>query len=89
MYYLITGVKYLFSAYTFLLFLRILGSWIPALQNTKFMHFVAFYTDPYLNFFRRFIPPIGGVMDISPIVAFFALYIIKSLVMRLLISLFL
>ncbi|MFQ5729293.1 MAG: YggT family protein, partial [Waddliaceae bacterium] len=28
--------------------------------------------DPYLNFFRRFIPPLG-VIDLSPIVAFLCL----------------
>jgi len=89
MYYVIATVNYLFSAYILLLILRVIGSWIPPLQNTNFMYFIAFYTDPYLNFFRRFIPPIGGVMDISPIVALFALYIVKSLVMRLLVSLFL
>ena len=29
--------------------------------------------EPYLAPFRRFIPPIGGMIDISPIVALFAL----------------
>jgi uncharacterized protein YggT (Ycf19 family) len=37
--------------------------------------------DPYLNFFRRFIPPIGGVMDISPIVAFFTLNLLEKIVL--------
>ncbi|MDX8430924.1 MAG: YggT family protein [Candidatus Algichlamydia australiensis] len=89
MLYVIKTINYLFSAYTLLLIIRVLGSWIPQLQNSKFMQFVSFYTDPYLNIFRRIIPPIGGVMDISPLVAFFALYIIKYLVMRTLIALFL
>jgi len=62
-----------------MLFIRILGSWIPELQQTKFMQFIAFYTDPYLNIFRRIIPPIGGMLDISPIVAFFCLSLIEGL----------
>jgi len=33
---------------------------------------------PYLNLFRRFIPPIGP-LDISPIVAIFALQIVGNL----------
>lgn len=62
----------LFLAYTIMLFIRILGSWIPEFQGQRWMQFISFYTDPYLNFFRRFIPPLG-MIDISPIVAFIAL----------------
>jgi YggT family protein len=45
------------------------------------MHFVAFYTDPYLNLFRRLIPPIGGVLDLSPILAFFGLEILENIIL--------
>lgn len=68
----------LFTVYTFLLIVRILGSWIPSLSYKKWMQMVAFYTDPYLNLFRRFIPPLG-MLDLSPMVAFFALQLIRSL----------
>jgi YggT family protein len=43
------------------------------------MRFVRFYTDPYLNFFRRIIPPLG-MLDVSPIVAFFSLQFIEIIV---------
>lgn len=69
----------LFLVYLIMLFVRILGSWVPEFQNTRFMQFISFYTDPYLNFFRRFIPPLG-MIDLSPIVAFFCLSIIENLV---------
>lgn len=75
---LIDIIDLLFWVYLIMLFVRILGSWIPELQNTRFMLFIAFYTDPYLNIFRRFIPPIG-MIDISPIVAFFCLNIMESI----------
>lgn len=69
-------IEKIFLLYTIMIFVRILGSWIPELQNSRFMQFVAFYTDPYLNFFRRFIPPLG-MIDFSPIVAFISLNIIE------------
>lgn len=72
-------VDLLFWVYLIMLFARILGSWIPEFQSSRIMMFVAFYTDPYLNLFRRFIPPLG-MIDISPIVAFFFLNIIESVV---------
>jgi YggT family protein len=66
-----------FQVYMIMLLIRIFSSWIPELQRTRFLMFIAFYTDPYLNFFRRFIPPLG-VIDISPIFAFLCLGIIEA-----------
>ncbi len=40
-----------------MLFARILMSWFTELQEYRIMQFIAFYTDPYLNLFRRIIPP--------------------------------
>jgi YggT family protein len=76
-------VNLLFVTYTVLIFLRLLSSWFPAYQGHKFIHFLAFYTDPYLNIFRRIIPPIGGGVDLSPILAIIALRVIESLILGL------
>jgi len=77
-YYLYKLIHYVFLAYTILLTIRILGSWVPSLQRSTLMRFVSFYTDPYLRVFQRIIPPIGGTLDISPILAFFALRFLES-----------
>lgn len=84
MVYVIHIVRLFFIVYTLMLVIRILGSWFQSFQRTKFFHFISYYTDPYLNIFRRFIPPIGGVMDISPIIGFFVLQFIEYLVIRFL-----
>jgi YggT family protein len=84
---LVDIIDLLFWVYLIMLFIRILGSWIPELQGTRLMMFIAFYTEPYLNFFRRFIPPLGMV-DFSPIVAFFCLSIIEAVVKQLAIYFF-
>lgn len=39
---------------------------------------------PYLNLFRRYIPPMGG-MDFSPVVAVIALSVIERLVIGILV----
>lgn len=65
-----------FTIYTLLLLTRVIGSWFPRFARSKGMRFVAFYTDPYLNLFRRIIPPVG-MMDLSPMVAFFALQMLQ------------
>jgi len=78
-------VRLFFSCYTILLFLRILSSWFPPeWRQKRFVYFLAFYTDPYLNIFRRLLPPLGGVLDLSPMLAFFILKLIERLVIGLL-----
>lgn len=75
-------VTILFQIYLLMLFARIISSWVPELAQTKFMRFIAFYTDPYLDIFRRIIPPLG-MIDISPIFAFLTLEFVRYLVLGL------
>lgn len=75
---IISVINILFQVYTLMLFTRILTSWLPDLLQYRLIQWVCFLTDPYLNFFRRFIPPLG-MIDISPILAFFALGIIQNI----------
>ncbi len=57
------------NIYTALLLVRILLTWFPQVDwsNQPFAT-LAQLTDPYLDIFRRIIPPLGG-MDFSPILA--------------------
>lgn len=82
---LLQVIDKLFLIYMLMIFVRILGSWLPDYQDHPAMRFVAYYTDPYLNLFKRFIPPLG-MFDLSPIVAIFALQLIEGLFRALVIS---
>ncbi len=68
----------LFLVYTLMLFARILGSWVPQLSQYRLMQMVGFYTDPYLRLFRKVIPPLG-IIDLSPLAAFFVLQLLEHL----------
>lgn len=83
---LIYFINIIFQVYTLMLFARILASWIPQANEYRLMHFISYYTDPYLNLFRRIIPPLG-MFDISPIVAFFALNFLQNILINLLLYL--
>lgn len=77
---LIFGVDNIFTIIYILIISRCLLSWIPNLDwNVQPWKFIRFSADLYLDLFRRFIPSVG-MIDISPIVAFFALSIIHSVV---------
>ena len=73
-----------FQIYTFMLIVRIFSSWFAEVREHRIIRFLAFYTDPYLNLFRRFIPPLGPV-DISPIIAFFALQFLEIIIKNIII----
>ncbi len=73
-------VHWIFSLYTMMLVVNIFSSWFRELDQFTIIKFIKFYTEPYLALFRRIIPPIG-VIDISPILAFFALRILEGCVM--------
>jgi YggT family protein len=80
--YVINTIQLLFSSYTLLIFARIIISWIPEWQKYSLVRFVCFCTDPYLNFFKKIIPPLGGVLDISPLLAFFTLRMAEKIILR-------
>ena len=80
----------LLLVYLILIFIRILMSWIPRMPYNRylaaFLKFVSDVTDPYLNLFRRILPPVRmgpGALDLSPIVATFVLIIVSSIVVGL------
>lgn len=81
---LIRTVDLLFQIYMVMLIVRILSSWFPEAQRYRFIQYLTYYTDPYLNLFRKIIPPLG-IFDLSPIVAFFVLQIVHNLLLALLV----
>ena len=83
-------VNTLILIYIVLIFIRILMSWIPRMPYNRWLNmgltFVTDVTDPYLNLFRRFIPPLRigpGALDLSPMVAVIVLLILQSVIVGL------
>ena len=83
-------VSALFLVYIILIFLNVLSSWIPrmpyypALRAT--LDFIHETTDPYLNLFRRFLPPLGGggfALDLSPILGVIVLFVLRAVIVGL------
>lgn len=70
-------VNNLFYFYFLLIILRIFLTWIPTIDWSKQpIKTVREITDVYLDFFRLFIPPFGG-LDFSPIIAIIVLQILQ------------
>lgn len=66
-----------FQIYTFALLIYILMSWFPGARESNFGSLLGSICEPYLEQFRRFIPPLG-MIDISPLVAILVLQFAKN-----------
>ncbi|WP_028398932.1 YggT family protein [Ectobacillus panaciterrae] len=73
----------IFEVYYYALIVYILLSWLPSARDSSFGRFLARICEPYLEPFRRIIPPLG-MIDISPIVAILVLRFAKTGLARLL-----
>lgn len=63
------------DTYSLVIFVYVMMSWIPSNSGIigDLRNVLGKICDPFLDIFRRFIPPIGGMIDISPIVALLVL----------------
>lgn len=74
-------ISLLFYFYYLLLILRIFLTWIPSIRwEQQPFAWMRSVTDPFLNVFRGIIPPIGGMLDISPILAIIVLQLLQGLI---------
>jgi YggT family protein len=70
------------TIYTVIMFVRILLSWLtmfwsPPHALSPAIRVIYDLTEPVLKLFRRYIPPIG-MLDISPIVIFILLQVLRG-----------
>jgi YggT family protein len=80
----------LFLVYIILILINVLISWVPRMPYNRALRatldFVKETTDPYLNLFRRFLPPLGGgglALDLSPMIGVILLFVLRALVVGL------
>jgi YggT family protein len=87
-------VSSLFTVYIILIVARIVMSWVitfrGSLPHNRALRVVTTFieqtVDPYLNIFRRLLPPIGGArmaLDLSPIIGIILLIILQGIVVSL------
>lgn len=76
-------VDRVFQVLYLLLIVRVILSWIPHDPFNRIISIIHQLTDPILNPIKRFLPPLGGI-DLSPLVAFFVLDMVKTMLLTLL-----
>ena len=80
------SLKYLIVSLADVYSMVLLMSWLPTDRGllADIYRVLGRVCDPYLNLFKKLIPPLGGMVDVTPIIALLVL----QLGVRLLINLF-
>jgi YggT family protein len=76
--YLRVIVAWIFGVLQIALFARVLMSWIRSSPSSWWVRWSYALTEPYLRPLRQLIPPIGGMLDLTPLVAYFVLSLISG-----------
>lgn len=80
-------VSTLVNFYEILILIYILLMWFP-IREGSLVHDIGLVLqslcEPFLGFFRRFIPPVGG-LDFSPVIAVIALNLVAQLVIGIIV----
>ncbi|HHY92846.1 MAG TPA: YggT family protein [Firmicutes bacterium] len=83
---LYTVVARLFDLYNLLILIRLLLSWVNPDPYAGWVRFIYQVTEPFLEPFRRLLPPLG-MIDFSPLLALLVLSFIRRLVLSLILNL--
>ena len=83
-------VSAIFLVYIALIFANIVVSFVPRMPYHRWLRavldFISETTNPYLNFYRRFLPPIGGgsfALDLSPMIGLIVLFVAQGVLVAL------
>jgi YggT family protein len=83
-------VSALFLVYIILILINVLISWVPRMPYNRALRatldFIKETTDPYLNLFRRILPPLGGGglgLDLSPMIGVILLVVARAILVGL------
>jgi len=71
----------LLSIYKYILLGSIIISWVNADPYNPIVRFIRSITEPVLSKIRQYMPD-TGMLDLSPLVAFFAIHLIQSAIVR-------
>lgn len=75
-------IDYLLTFYMYIIIGRAIISWVSPNPNNPIVNFLYVATEPVLSYVRKIIPPIGGSVDISPILVLVAIIFIKQILIQ-------
>ena len=80
-------IDLLLNVYMYLIIGRAIISWVNPDPYNPIVNFLYTATEPVMRIARKIIPPIGGTLDISPIIVLILIYFLRILINDLLFTL--
>ncbi len=71
-------VSWIFGILQIALFARVIMSWVRASPSAWWVRWSYALTEPFLRPLRQLIPPVGGMLDLTPLVAYFVLSLLSG-----------
>jgi YggT family protein len=88
MYFIINIINIVFRIYSYLILARIFLSWLPVDRTNPIIRVIYQVTEPILAPFRIILPLGGMGIDLSPIIVFFLLNLLRTSLIKLIVNLF-
>ncbi|MDD3031345.1 MAG: YggT family protein [Atribacterota bacterium] len=88
MYFLINIINIVFRIYSYIILARIFLSWLPVDRSNPIIKLIYQATEPILAPFRVNIPLGGMGIDLSPIIVYFLLNLLRTSLIRLIVNIY-
>lgn len=75
------------TIYLYIIIARAIISWVSPSPYNPIVQFLYAVTEPVLRYARRIIPPIGGTLDLSPLIVILVIYFLKVFLVNSLLEL--
>ena len=73
-----TVIYYILTVYLYIVIARAIISWVSPNPYNPIVNFLYMATEPVLRYTRRIIPPIGGTLDLSPILVLVVIVFLRK-----------
>ena len=84
---IVTVVDLILNVYMWIIVGRAIISWVNPDPYNPIVQFLYRATEPVLRYARRIVPPIGGTLDLSPIIVLVAIVFIRQFLIQSLLQL--
>jgi len=75
------------TIYLYIIIARAIISWVSPSPYNPIVQFLYAATEPVLRYARRIIPPIGGTLDLSPLIVILVIYFLRVFLVNSLLEL--
>lgn len=79
---IVSVIDLILNVYMWIIVARAIISWVSPNPYNPIVNFLYQATEPVLRYARRIIPPIGGTLDLSPIIVLVAIVFLRQFLVQ-------